>query len=134
MQTQGRLFFESFQEAMRHQVTELGGFEAVGVEIFPAKSRKAAGNWLSDCLNDERPAKLSLDEVVQLLRIGRNNGSMVAFDQLGRETNTEIKPATPRSERAELLDKQARLIEMQRQVQSDIDRLDEGEILRAVSA
>ncbi|MEM6817229.1 MAG: hypothetical protein AAF578_00425 [Pseudomonadota bacterium] len=119
---------------MRHQVTELGGFEAVGVEIFPAKSRKAAGNWLSDCLNDERPAKLSLDEVVQLLRIGRNNGSMVAFDQLGRETNTEIKPATPRSERAELLDKQARLIEMQRQVQSDIDRLDEGEILRAVSA
>lgn len=72
--TQSELFHEDWRDALRHVVKALGGYEAVGIELWPTKTRKAAGNWLSDCLNTERPAKLDLEDIEGLLRLGRKEG------------------------------------------------------------
>lgn len=52
----------------------MGGFEAVGSEIWPAKTRKAAGALLSDVLNLDRNNKFSLEEHAMFLRIARDRG------------------------------------------------------------
>lgn len=96
MGMQEQLFHEDFRDALKHLVKALGGVEAVGVELWPSKTRKAAGNWLSDCLNPERPAKLDIEEIVQLLAMGRDRGIHCAVWQLADEigyTRPEIAPA-----------------------------------------
>lgn len=131
MDVQSALFHEDFTDALQHQVKALGGVEAVGVEIWRDKSRKAAGAWLSDCLNPKRSAKLSLTELVLLLRMGRDAGIMCAFEQLAIETDTEIKAASPTSQRSRLLEQQMQLMRQMQNIQKDIDRMDaEGEMAK----
>jgi transposase len=79
---QEKLFHEDWRDALKHLVKALGGFDAVGIEIWPAKTRKAAGAWLSDCLNPERPAKLDLEEIQKLLQMGRDRDLHVGLYQL----------------------------------------------------
>lgn len=111
MSTQDPLFHEDFRDALRHIVKAMGGVEAVGSELWPAKTRKAAGTWLSDCLNPERPAKLDLEEVVELLRMGRIAQVHCAMDQLASEAGyakPDIAPTkTPRQELAEKMQRLA---------------------------
>lgn len=73
------LFHEDWRDALRHLVKALGGFEAVGADMWPTKTRKAAGNWLSDCLNPERAAKLDIEEIEALLRLGREAGMHIGI-------------------------------------------------------
>lgn len=106
MQTQ-ELFHDDFRDALRHAVKALGGVEAVGHDLWPAKSRKAAGSWLSDCLNPERPAKLELEEIVQILRMARDKGIHCGMYQLCDETLYAhppiVSPKSPLEEKAERL-------------------------------
>lgn len=106
MQTQ-ELFHDDFRDALRHAVKALGGYDAVGADLWPAKSRKAAWAWLSDCLNPERPAKLDLEEVIQILRMARVKGVHCAIYQLCDDTlyghPPIVSPKTPLEEKAERL-------------------------------
>jgi len=40
---------------------------------------KAAGSWLSDCLNVERPAKLDIEDIEALLKMGRAKGCHIGI-------------------------------------------------------
>ena len=95
MTPQNPLFHEDWRDALRHTIKALGGFEAVGHDLWPAKSRKIAGSWLSDCLNAERPAKLDLEEIETTLRMARERGIHCAMhhlcDRVGY-TRTDIAP------------------------------------------
>lgn len=94
MQTQ-ELFHDDFRDALRHTVKALGGYDAVGADLWPGKTRKAAGAWLSDCLNPERPAKLDLEELSHVLRMARERGIHTGMHQLAEETGyarPEIAP------------------------------------------
>lgn len=110
MQTQ-ELFHDDFRDALRHAVKALGGYDAVGVDLWPAKTRKAAGAWLSDCLNPERPAKLDLEEVVQILRMARDKGIHCGMYQLCDEALYAhppiVAPKSPLEEKAERLERLA---------------------------
>lgn len=105
------LFHDDFRDALRHAIKALGGYEAVGADLWPAKMRKAAGNWLNDCLNDERPAKLDLEEIVQILRMARERGIHCAIYQLCDETLYArpgiVAPKSPLEEKAERLERLA---------------------------
>lgn len=100
------LFHEDFRDALRHLVKALGGYEVVGADLWPSKLRKQAGNWLSDCLNPERPAKLDLEEVSALLRLGREAGIHCAIYQLCDELSYERPSITaPKTQRQVLAEK-----------------------------
>jgi len=96
MNTQNELFHEDWRDALKHLVKALGGYDAVGVDLWPSKTRKAAGSWLSDCLNIERPAKLELEEIQSLLAMGRAIGCHIAIEFLCESTDysrpTTIEP------------------------------------------
>lgn len=110
MQSQ-ELFHDDFRDALRHAVKALGGVEVVGHDLWPSKSYKAAGSWLSDCLNPERPAKLDLEEVVQILRMARAKQVHCALyelcDAVGYARPPIITPKTPAQVKAEELSRLA---------------------------
>lgn len=99
---QEELFHEDWRDALKHLCKALGGYDAVGAELWPTKTRKAAGAWLSDCLNAERSAKLDLDEVMAILRMGRDRGYHVGLyfllDELGYTRPTPVDPKDTEAE------------------------------------
>lgn len=112
---QNELIHEDWRDALRHVVKALGGMEAVGAELWPGKARKAAGAWLSDCLNPERPAKLDIEELQQLLQMAREKGVHLGLyflcDDLGYSHPAPTEP----------LDQEA---ELARQISADVERLE----------
>lgn len=66
-----QLFYEDWQSAAREVIRAAGGTKKVAALLWPAKPVATATQRLTDCLNVHRDEKLSLDEVLLLLRIGR---------------------------------------------------------------
>lgn len=112
---QQELIHEDWRDALRHVVKALGGMENVGLLLWPGKPRKAAGNWLSDCLNAERPAKLDIEELLHLLSLARGKGVHLGIDYLCDEVGY-ARPAP-----TEPVDQEA---EIARQIDSSLDRLE----------
>lgn len=106
MASQDDLFHEGLRDALRHAIKALGGFEAVGTDIWPSKLRKHAGIWLADCLNPERPAKLDLEEFAQILSMARARGIHCAMHQLCDESGYERPSISPMKTKRQLLAEQ----------------------------
>lgn len=109
---QSELFHESVNDAFRSAVAMMGGFEAVGFEIWPAKSRKAAGSLLSDVLNQERPNKFSLEEHCLFLRLARDRGVHLPMhflcDEVGYNRPQPVEVADQEAEIARQMEAAAR--------------------------
>lgn len=68
---QAPLLVESLNDAIRYTVSLLGGPKKVGARLWPAKDEEQARKYLDDCLNIERAAKLSPEEVLTIARWAR---------------------------------------------------------------
>jgi hypothetical protein len=103
MSSQDPLFHEDFNDALLNLVKALGKMEAVASDLWPNKPN--GGRYLSDCLNPDRDAKLSLDDVVALLAMGRARGIHWAMHKLcavtGYEAPSIARTKTPSQLRAE---------------------------------
>ena len=73
---------DTLNDALVEVVKALGGSKVVGVQLWPAKGIDGAQKQLLSCLNPERNEKLSLDEVVHIMRLGRDAGQHQAIDWL----------------------------------------------------
>jgi hypothetical protein len=87
---------EGLNQALIDCVKAAGGSAIVGKKLFPEKSPEAAQRALLDCLNEERPAKLSPDQVVLVLRLARakgyHGGIAHILADLGYSPTTPIEP------------------------------------------
>lgn len=94
---------ESLNEALIESVKAAGGSKQVGPLLWPEKTPDAAQRLLLDCLNDDRPAKLSPEQVLLVLRLARAKGHHegIAF-MLGDLGYAPPVPIDPRDEAAEL--------------------------------
>lgn len=99
---QAPLLVETWATAVDAIAMPLGGRKALALELWPAKG-EAAERWLDDCLNPDRAAKLSLDELMHILRIGHDHGvhTLIAFITDGAGY-TRPSPVAPADRRAEL--------------------------------
>lgn len=95
---------ETLNDALIECVKAAGGSANVGRKVFPEKSPDAAQRALLDCLNEDRPAKLSPDQVKLILKLAREKGfhGGIAFllSDLGYAPTTPIEP---QDELAELM-------------------------------
>ncbi|MDP2322540.1 MAG: hypothetical protein Q8N51_00730 [Gammaproteobacteria bacterium] len=102
------LIHEDWRDALRHAVKAMGGFDVVGAELWPGKTRRAAGAWLSDAINPERAAKLDLEELLQLLRLARAKGLHIGLhflcDELGYTRPSPVEPSDQEAEIGRQLD------------------------------
>jgi hypothetical protein len=93
--------FDSPERAFAHLVDQLGGSGRLGPIIFPGKGKRAAQH-LNDCLNPDEREKLSMGEMMVLLKMGREAGCHVALHYL--DTESGYKPAEPLVPVDELVD------------------------------
>jgi len=64
----------SINEALIDVVKALGGSKQVGPVLWPEAAPDAAQRKLLDCLNDDRPAHLTPEQMVLVLRLARDKG------------------------------------------------------------
>jgi hypothetical protein len=94
---------DSLNSALVDCVKAAGGSALVGPKMWPEKSREAAQRQLLDCLSEDRPAKLSPDQVLLVFKLARDKGyhGGIAYvlETLGYAPTT---PITVQDEAAEL--------------------------------
>ena len=71
---QPALFYESINDALDACVKACGGAKVVASKIWPDKTPDAAHRLLLACLNEGRDEKLGPDQVMFILRLGREKG------------------------------------------------------------
>lgn len=91
-------FYDSPEQAMGALVAQLGGAKKVGHALFPDKSVDAAGRYLHDCLNVDRPEKLTLSQWLLILRMAREAGFHGGMQWLAAEAGYDAIPVSPREE------------------------------------
>ena len=112
----------SFTMALVGAVKALGGSKAVAAQIWPEKAPDAAQRLLLDCLNDDRPAHLTPDQVLFVLRLARQRGHHDAVAWLLSDLGyAPPQPVEPRDEVAEL---QRQFIEASRAMQQLAGRIE----------
>ena len=102
--TQRALFHDSIADALRAVIAAAGGTKTVGARMRPELPADHAGRWLSDCLNDSRREHLAPDQVMFLLRLGREVGAHDAIDWIAAASGYAApSPISPDDERAQLM-------------------------------
>lgn len=116
------LFFDDVDDALRHVVSVLGGPKKVGPLLrgdeLPADR---LAQWVSDCLNPDRPAQFHPHQVLVLLRAARQVGDHTAMTWLAGEAGYQALPVEPEDEAAEL---QRRFIDMGQQMRKMAERIE----------
>jgi hypothetical protein len=110
------LFFEDVYDAFRHICRTIGPKKA-GQSLFPQKDPEAAARSLADSLNAHRGEKLDLEQIVLLLRLGKDAGCHTAIEYLCSSAGySKPTPIDPDDERAELQRQLIRVITEHRQL------------------
>lgn len=97
------LFFESVFDALKH-ITHVVGPKTAGAALFPTKPNpEAAARSLSDKLNSHHGEKLDIEQVIHLLRLGKDAGCHVAIEYICSASGySKPNPIDPSDEKAEL--------------------------------
>lgn len=71
---QDKLFITDIYDALGDLVRASGGPKAVGEALYPKKDPDDAGGYVKDCLNRKRRETFDAEEIMWLLRRGREVG------------------------------------------------------------
>lgn len=74
MSDQSRLFITDIYDALGDLVRAAGGPKAVGEALYPKKQPDDAAGYVKDCLNRTRRETFDPEEILWLLRRGRDLG------------------------------------------------------------
>lgn len=101
---QTSLFHESVYDALGSVVSALGGAKVVAMQLWPEKDPVDAGKLLRHCLNPDRPEKLSIEQVIWLMKAGRQDNCHDIATYLLRDCGYQDPiPIEPDDERAALM-------------------------------
>lgn len=104
MTSDALLFHEDVYDALASCVSRLGGAKCVGHRLWPHKAPDAAGVQLANCLNRDRAEKLDPEQVLLLLRWGREIGYHAAKHWIDQEVGyAPSQPVEPEDRIADLL-------------------------------
>lgn len=90
---------ESLRDALIEVIKAAGKSKAVGLLMRPELSAEDAGNWLRNCLDADRREKLSLDQFMFLLKLGRQHNCHAAMEFLGDDIGYAVNAIEPEDER-----------------------------------
>ena len=95
---------ESINEALIECVRAAGGSKQVGAQLWPEKSPESAQRALLDCLNEDRPAHLTPEQLLLVLRLARVKGCHAGVNYLlDALAYSPTNPIEPRDEAADLM-------------------------------
>lgn len=85
-------------------VKACGGSKQVAHKLWPEKTMEAAQRHLLACLNEDKPERLSPEQLILLMRMGHERGFHGVMSYMAESIGyAEPQPVDPRDELAELL-------------------------------
>lgn len=124
---QSALFHDTIYDALSADIMAIGGFKVVAGKLWPSESSTTAATKLRNAVNVDQPHKLCPDEVIQIKRLARENGSTATVDYEGQQLGfkpTWIDPADEAEElRRETRDLLARVLKNQERLEMAEDRM-----------
>jgi hypothetical protein len=101
---QTALFHESINDALKDIINHAGGTKSVGARLYPEKTPDSAARTLLDALNENRPEKLSPEQFLFILKLGREFNCHSAINYIARETGySDPMPIDPDDQKAKLM-------------------------------
>lgn len=123
---QESLWHDTIEDALRSVIDGLGGFKKIGGHLWPSLPADDAGRKLAKCLDRSRPEKLSFDELLMILRLGRDAGVHVGMAFITQTTGYETpQPSDPVTEKEQLQRDFVRSVAELSRIQKRIEQLDE---------
>lgn len=124
---------ENLNDALIDCVRAAGGSKQVGPKLWPEKTPDCAQRMLLDALNEDRPGKLSPDQVLLVLRLARGKGHHAGIAYILADLG--YAPTTPIEPKDEAADLQRQGVEMLAALERITDRLQrlQPSLLRSVS-
>lgn len=105
MSHQSPLFYESVHDALRELVRVLGGAKPVGHMLWPGKSLQDAQTRLLNCLDHNRAEKLGPEDLLLLLKKGREADCHVLMAYLNADCGyDQPKPLDPKEEKGKAVE------------------------------
>jgi len=127
--TQQALWHECPEDALGAVVQALGGPKAVGAQLWPEKAADEAGRLLRHCLSADRSEKLSLEQILWLLKAGREVNAHEAMTYLLRTCGyNDPEPVDPQDEQSRLL---REFLDMGRRLEQLAKRMEKLNLVRA---
>jgi hypothetical protein len=99
--------YEDVYEALREVVRALGGPKDVGKWLFPHLPVDDAKNRINDCLNRNRRDKFDTEQLVAILRRGREVGCHAAMNFVSDQAGYRAIPIDPREEKSRAVEEVA---------------------------
>jgi len=130
------LLEDTFEDVMAALGRAMGGKKQFAEILRPELEGEPdrARRWLLDSLNPEHQQQLHVSHLVRALKAGRESGVHLLMAWLCRETGYAVpEPAAMPSQKTLLLAEAERLSKRQRQISEEIDRIEEGEVVREVA-
>jgi len=119
---QMNLIHETIADAALEVIHAAGGFKVVGQRLFPELAPDHAGNKLRACLDDDRREKFSPQQIVLLLRIGREFNCHALMNHISSDAGySNPQPVEPEDEIARL---QIKFIETAKEMRNMASRIE----------
>lgn len=115
--------YEDDLDAIRDAVRALGGTKIVGHLLRPEMAPDQAGAWLKDCLNAERREKLSMAQILKVLRLAHDTGYHSPVQYLASEMGYAVTPIEPEDEYHALQRTFTESVKLQRQIMERMERM-----------
>jgi hypothetical protein len=115
------MHFESMNEALIACVKASGGSKSVGAAMWPDMAPDHAQRKLLNALDESRPEKLSPTQVLLILRMAKQRGFHEGIAHILESLS--YAPTTPIEPRDEAADLMRQVIESQRQLAVQMERL-----------
>lgn len=96
------LIHESVIDALRSAIAALGGVKKVACQLRPSWEPDRAQKWLSNALDDGRPEKPEVQDVIWILREAKRVGFHDAMTYFAHECEYSATPIEPETELARL--------------------------------
>lgn len=123
----------SINDALISCVKAAGGSKSVGPLLWPEKTPDGAQRMLLDCLNEERPARLSPDQLLYVLRAARAKGFHEGIEFLCSDLGYSTPlPIEPRDEAADLMRSFVAAVELQAELAKRMEKAAARLNMRAV--
>lgn len=117
------LIVDTLNDAIRDTARAIG-VKRIAKELWPAKSEEEAARYLADCLNPDRPQKLSGEEILVIARRGREQGFYLITAYICADTGfAPPMPIDPEDEKAELQRRYIAAVEEQKKINARMERL-----------
>lgn len=121
---EAKTIYEDDVDALKATVLKLGGYQQVGVKLWPDKTPQYAGRNLADCCNPNRSERLRPSQLLLVMRWARDIGCHILAEHFMSESGyAQPEPIDFEEEAATVLDRMEEVLGVAATLATRLERL-----------